>query len=158
MSSLCYSGLPGSSVVPNPPANAGDTGYLGSIPESGWSLEGEIATHFSILAWKIPWTEEPGGLQSMGLQRFGHDSHTNRSTSASSGCFFHSDGIQNPCHNWSKRLKGREFPGGSSVRLQEPNAGGLASIPGQGTRSYMSQLRVHMLQLKSCAPRLRPGD
>ena len=36
-------------------------------------LEKEIATHSSILAWRIPWTEEPGGLQSMGLQRVGHD-------------------------------------------------------------------------------------
>ena len=36
-------------------------------------LEKELATHPSILAWKIPWTEEPGGLQSMGLQRGGHD-------------------------------------------------------------------------------------
>ena len=36
-------------------------------------LEEEMATHFSILAWKIPWTEEPGGLQSMGLRRAGHD-------------------------------------------------------------------------------------
>ena len=36
-------------------------------------LEKGIATHFSILAWRIPWTEEPGGLQSIGLQRVGHD-------------------------------------------------------------------------------------
>ena len=39
-------------------------------------LEKEMATHYSILAWKIPWTEEPdglGGLQSMGLQRVGHN-------------------------------------------------------------------------------------
>ena len=36
-------------------------------------LEEEMATHSSILAWKIPWTEAPGGLQSMGLQRVGHD-------------------------------------------------------------------------------------
>ena len=35
-------------------------------------LEKEIATHSSILAWKIPWTEEPGGLQSVGSQRVGH--------------------------------------------------------------------------------------
>ena len=35
--------------------------------------EKEMATHSSILAWRIPWTEEPGGLQSMGLQRVGHD-------------------------------------------------------------------------------------
>ena len=37
------------------------------------ALEGEMATHSSVLAWKIPWTEEPGGLQSMGLPRVGHD-------------------------------------------------------------------------------------
>ena len=36
-------------------------------------LEKEMATHSSILAWKIPWMEEPGGLQSMGLQRVRHD-------------------------------------------------------------------------------------
>ena len=36
-------------------------------------LEEEIATHSSILAWKIPWTEKPGGLQSMGSQRVRHD-------------------------------------------------------------------------------------
>ena len=41
----------------------------------GWEdpLEKEMATHSSILAWRIPWTEEPGGLQSMGLQRGGLD-------------------------------------------------------------------------------------
>ena len=41
----------------------------------GWEdpLEKEMATHSSILAWKIPWTEEPGKLQFMGLQRVGHD-------------------------------------------------------------------------------------
>ena len=36
-------------------------------------LEKGMATHSSMLAWRIPWTEEPGGLQSMGLQRVGHD-------------------------------------------------------------------------------------
>ena len=41
----------------------------------GWEdpLEKEMATHFSIIAWRIPWTEEPGGLQSTGLQRVEHD-------------------------------------------------------------------------------------
>ena len=41
----------------------------------GWEdhLAKEMATRSSILAWEIPWTEEPGGLQSMGLQRAGHD-------------------------------------------------------------------------------------
>ena len=37
------------------------------------SLEKGMATHSSILTWRIPWTEEPGGLQSKGLQRVGHD-------------------------------------------------------------------------------------
>ena len=37
------------------------------------ALEKEMATHSSVLAWRIPWTEEPGGLQSRGLQRVGHD-------------------------------------------------------------------------------------
>ena len=39
-------------------------------------LEKELATHSSILAWKIPWTEKAGGLQSLGLQRVGHDGET----------------------------------------------------------------------------------
>ena len=44
------------------------------------SLEKEMATYSSILARKIPWTEEPGGLQSMGSQRVGHDLVTNTTT------------------------------------------------------------------------------
>ena len=45
------------------------------VPSLGWedTLEKEMATHSSILAWKIPWTEEPGRLQSMGSQRVRHD-------------------------------------------------------------------------------------
>ena len=39
-------------------------------------LKKEMATHSSILAWRIPWTEEPGGVQSMGSQRVGHDRAT----------------------------------------------------------------------------------
>ena len=43
------------------------------------ALEKEMATHFSILAWEIPWMEEPGGLQSMGVtKRVGHDLETNQ--------------------------------------------------------------------------------
>ena len=59
-------------LVKNPPANAGATGDVGSIPGVGGSPGEGNATHSSILAWKIPWTKEPGGLQSMGLQRAGH--------------------------------------------------------------------------------------
>ena len=60
-------------VVKNPPANAGDIRDMGSIPGSGRSPEEGTATHSSILAWRIPWTEEPGGLQPIGSQRVRHD-------------------------------------------------------------------------------------
>ena len=53
-------------VVKNPPASAGDIRDTGSIPGLGRSPGRVMATHCSILAWKIPWTEEPGGLQSIG--------------------------------------------------------------------------------------------
>ena len=53
----------GDSVVKNPPVNLGDTG---SNPGLEDLLEEGIATHSSILAWEIPWTEKPGWLQSMG--------------------------------------------------------------------------------------------
>ena len=43
-------------------------------------LEKGMATHSSILAWRVPWTEEPGGLQSVGLQRVEHDGATNTFT------------------------------------------------------------------------------
>ena len=48
----------------------------------GWDvpLEKGMATHSSILAWRIPWTEKPGGLQSVGSQRVGHDRVTNTCT------------------------------------------------------------------------------
>ena len=60
----------GGSVIKNSPANAGDAS---SIPGLGRSPGQEMATHSSILAWRIPWTEEPGGLQSGGSQRVGQD-------------------------------------------------------------------------------------
>ena len=67
---LGFGGFPGGSVVKNLPA-MGKT-WLQSL---GWedTLEKGMATHSSILAWRIPWTEEPGGSQSMGLQRVRHD-------------------------------------------------------------------------------------
>ena len=66
---LLYWGFPGSSMVKNLPAHAGDAGDAGSIP--GWEdpLKEEVATHSSILAWEISWTEEPGELQSMGSKK-----------------------------------------------------------------------------------------
>ena len=56
-------GFPGGTVVKNPPAN--NAGDVGLIPGLGRSLEKEMANHSTILAWRIPWTEEPGGPQFM---------------------------------------------------------------------------------------------
>ena len=58
-------------MVKSSPDNARGIREAGLIREG--PLEEVMATHSSILAWKIPWTEEPGGLQSMGSQRVGHD-------------------------------------------------------------------------------------
>ena len=63
-------GFPGDSDSKKSACNAGD---LGLIPGLKDPLEKEMGTHSSILAWKIPWTEEPGGLQSMESQRVGQD-------------------------------------------------------------------------------------
>ena len=62
-------GFPGGSEVKASAWNAGD---LGLIPGSEDPVEKEMATHSSTLAWRIPWTKEPGELQSMGSQRVGH--------------------------------------------------------------------------------------
>ena len=70
-------GKPGGSDSKESACNAGD---LGSIPGSGRSLEKGLSTYSSILAWGIPWTEEPGGLQSMGSQRVGQGWVTNTHT------------------------------------------------------------------------------
>ena len=68
---MCYKkGFSGVSDVKESECNEGD---LGSIPGSARSPEKEMATHSSILAWRIPWTEKPGRLQTMGSQRVGHD-------------------------------------------------------------------------------------
>ena len=63
--------FPGGSVVNNPMQGTQET----QVQLLGWedSLEEEIATHSGILAWEIPWTEEPGGLPSMALHSVGQD-------------------------------------------------------------------------------------
>ena len=63
-------GFPGGSDGKESACNAG---HLGSIPGREDPLEKEMATLSSILAWRIPWIEEPGGLQCTGSQRGGHD-------------------------------------------------------------------------------------
>ena len=65
-----YLGFPGSSVGKEFTCNAGGPGL---IPGWGRTPGKEMAAHSSILVWKIPWTEEPGRLQSMGLKRVRHD-------------------------------------------------------------------------------------
>ena len=60
-------------MVKNLLANAGDIRDVGSIPGSGRSPEGGHGNPLSILAWRIPWTEKSGGIQSIGLQRVRHD-------------------------------------------------------------------------------------
>ena len=56
-------------MVKNPPANAEDTRDADPFPGSEDPLEEGMATHSSILAWRIPWTWEPGGLQSLGPKK-----------------------------------------------------------------------------------------
>ena len=60
-------------VVKSPPANAGNLRDAGLTPGSRRSPGGGHATHSSILGWRIPWTEEPGWLQSLGLQTVRHN-------------------------------------------------------------------------------------
>ena len=66
-------GFPGSSVLENPPANTGMQETWVWYLDQEDPMEGEMTTHISILAWKIPWAEETGRLQSMVSQRFGQD-------------------------------------------------------------------------------------
>ena len=61
-----------SAVAKEPPVNAGHARIMGSIPGSGTSGGGN-GNPFSVLAWESPWTEETGGLQSMGLQGVAHN-------------------------------------------------------------------------------------
>ena len=68
LSELVYTD--GGSLSIESSCNSGDSG---SIPGSGDNLEKEMATHSGILAWRIPWTEEPDGLQSIGSQRVRYD-------------------------------------------------------------------------------------
>ena len=63
-------------MVKNLPANAGDVRDSGLIPGLGRSMEKGMATHSGILAWRIPWTEEPGRLYFMASQRVEHKGMT----------------------------------------------------------------------------------
>ena len=75
--------LPGGSDGKESACNVGDSG---SIPELGKSPGEGMGTHASILTWKIPWTEEPGGLQSTGSQRVRHDLARHKLLDRLQGC------------------------------------------------------------------------
>ena len=67
-------------------------------------LEEEMATHSSILAWEIPWTEKPGGLQSMGLKKSRMTEHTHPT-------YYLNQGPWPPCITWLKILSSENFVG-----------------------------------------------
>ena len=101
-------------------------------------MEKGMATHSSILAWRIPRTQEPGRLQSVGSQSVGHDWVTHIHT----------------CIRMNK--EGTSLVG-QWLRFWAPNAGGPGSIPHQGTRSHMPQLTSSGgLVAKSCPTLVTP--
>ena len=133
------------------------------IPSSARTvLQKGMATHSSILAWRIPWTEEPGRQQSMGSQRVGHDWSNLK--------HMHTRTEHQTCSDTRPKRKNDEWKlsevksHGTSLLIQRrrlctPNAGGLGSIPGWGTRPHMLQTRVHRLQVKEChRPQLRTTE
>ena len=98
-------GFQGSSVVKNPPANAGD---LGSIPEPGRSPGEGNGWHSSILAWEIPWKEDPDGLQSIGSQRGRHNWATEHTHTHTCLIFFRNT-LSLKLHYLYDKLKARKY-------------------------------------------------
>ena len=106
-------------MVKNPPTNAGNVRDVSSTPGSGRSLEKVMATHSSILAWRIPWREEPGRLQSMRSESVRHDW-------SGLACF-------HTCSQFFSFFLGYlDFPCGSAGKESSCNVGDLGSIPGSG--------------------------
>ena len=99
-----------------------------------------MVTHSSILAWRIPWTEELGGLQSMGSQRVGHDwsdwAHvqTLKNNNEKHSSLSHKYGLGRGDTGWVPYaiFSGRGFPGGSDSKVSACNAGDPGLIPGVG--------------------------
>ena len=84
---ITLQGFPGGLGAKNPPVNPGDTRDSGSIPGSEDPLKKEMATHSSILAWEIPWTEESGGLTAHGVPKERHDLATKQQQSYGKNTF-----------------------------------------------------------------------
>ena len=105
-------------VVKNRPANAGDIRDSGSVPELGRSPGGGHSNPLPqqpTLDWRIPWTEKPGGLQSIGSQRVGYDWATKHSTAAAY------------IHQWGK------------LRLREVNLSNIIYLIASETRLGLEQ-------------------
>ena len=119
-------------------------------------LEKEMATHSSILAWRIPWTEEPGRPQSTGSQRVGHDWTTSLHFIYIYICIYTHIHILLLLFLWrtltdtaiiQDKNSNPGFPGGSVVNNPPANAGTRGSLPGPG-RSHTP------CSNEACAPRL----
>ena len=106
------------------------------IQSLGWEnpLKEGMATHFSVLAWKIPWTEEPGRLQSIGLQRV--EGFPGSSTGKESACneeiLVSLLGQEGLLENGVLTLVFLGFPGGSAGKESACDVGDLGSILGLG--------------------------
>ena len=110
-----------SPVVKHPAAKAGDAGLT---PESGRALEKEMATASSVLAWEIPWTEEPGGLCACGHKRVGYNLPTKQQQSRPAYSWKATGGIKSEQGQPYPMLKSKEreekqiwggFPGKEST-------------------------------------------
>ena len=128
--------------------------WVGKIP-----LEKEMTTHSSILTWRIPWTEEPSRLQSMGWLRVGHDLVTKQQQgSGYIQVYKHWSKLTQLTHKWvhfiaskSYSIKwtfknvSRDFPSGPMTKPLHSQYRGpgffFFLIPGQGTRSHIQQLK-----------------
>ena len=141
-------GFPGGSMVKNPPASAEMQETRVWFLRQKLPLEKEMATRSVILAWKIPWTEEPGGLQSMGSQRVKlnlvkePDRNNNKSSLGADR------------DNLSKEWSPEQSPCGSRERTwcrerRQKDAGvggtGTTAAPHQAARSY-THAEVHTRQ------------
>ena len=149
-----------------------------------WSLDGddplekEMANPSSMLAWKIPWTEEPGRLQSVGSQRVRQDGATEHALLCTPHQFFYlilinksmtkisilpfsreenwglggefaQDRTASQWQSWHLKWGSGTFLVAQWLRFYPPNAQDLGSGPGQGTRSRMSQLKISHAAIKT---------
>ena len=119
------------------------------------TLEKEMATHSSVLAWRIPGMEEPGRLPSVGSHRVGHDRNDLAAAAFNVWCGKTSELSPYSClinkTLWQKqKLWPWEFPGGPVVKILAFHCHGPASIPGQETE--ILQAVWHSQKKKTCGP------